>query len=110
VDDEQVACDILSKYLRTDGHRVECVSCGEDALARLQTEGIDLMLTDHGMPGMNGVQLIDAARAFGHQQPVILMSGVDLDPRNKPDFVDSVLRKPIQQRDLRKLLAGIALN
>jgi signal transduction histidine kinase len=110
VDDEQVARDVLAKYLQTDGHHVECVSSGEDALARLHTDGIDLLVTDHGMPGMTGIQLIDAARAFGHQQPAILMSGLDLDPQNKPSFVSSILRKPIQQRELRKILAEIAWN
>ncbi len=110
VDDEQVACDVVAKYLRNDGHHVECVASGEDALARLHSDGIDLLLTDHGMPGMNGVQLIDAARAFGHQQPAILMSGMDLDSRDKPEFAHGFLRKPIRHRELQKLVADLSRN
>lgn len=110
VDDDHVARDVIGKYLRSDGHHVESVCSGEDALARLTTNGIDLLITDHGMPGMNGIQLAQAARAMGHEQPVILMSGFGIDPREKPDFVHSLLRKPIQQQELRKLLVEVARN
>jgi signal transduction histidine kinase len=108
VDDDHVACDVIGKYLRSDGHHVESAGSGEAALARLTTNGIDLLITDHGMPGMNGVQLARAARAKGHEQPVILMSGFGLDPGDKPDFVQGLLRKPIQQQELRKLLIEVA--
>jgi signal transduction histidine kinase len=101
VDDDHIACDVIGKHLRSDGHQVECVASAEDALARLRGNSVDLLITDHGMPGM---------RAMGHKQPVILMSGFALDPRDRPDYVCALLRKPIQQRDLRKLLLEVARN
>jgi CheY-like chemotaxis protein/anti-sigma regulatory factor (Ser/Thr protein kinase) len=110
VDDEHLARDVLARYLKADGHEVECVANGEDALLRLQTDGIDLLVADHGMPGMNGIQLIDAARAFGHRQPAILLTSIDLDPLDKPTSVQATLRKPIRKRDLQKLMAGIERN
>jgi signal transduction histidine kinase len=108
VDDDHVACDVISKQLRADGHQVESVASAEDALARLGANGIDLLITDHGMPGMSGMQLAHAARAMGHKQPVILMSGFPLDPKERPDSVHALLRKPVQQRELRKLLVEVA--
>ena len=66
------------------------------------------MITDHSMPGMNGIQLIQTARAMDHGQPAILMSGFGINPSEKPDFVCGFLRKPIQQQELRKLLLEIA--
>jgi signal transduction histidine kinase len=107
VDDDPVARDVIGKYLRSDGHEVECAASGEDALARLMTDGIELLITDYGMPGMNGTQLAQAARERGHGQPVILMSCFGIDPREKPDFIRGLLRKPIQQQELRKLLSEI---
>jgi len=108
VDDDHVSCDVIGKYLRSDGHTVESVGSGEDALVRLMSDGIQIMITDHSMPGMSGVQLARAARAMGHGQPVILMSCFGLDAEEKPDFVRGLLRKPIQQQELRKLLLEIA--
>lgn len=110
VDDDPVACDVIGKYLRSDGHEVESAASGEEALARLTTTGIELLITDHTMPGMTGIQLAHAARAAGHRQPVALMSCFDLEPLEQPDFVCGLLHKPIQQQELRKLLREVVNN
>lgn len=107
VDDDPVARDVIGKYLRSDGHHVENSSSGEEALARLVTGDVELLLSDYSMPGMNGIQLAKAARALGHEVPVILVSCFGLEPSEKPDFVRGLLRKPIQQQELRKLLMEI---
>ncbi len=108
VDDDPVSCDVLGKYLRADGHRVETVRSGDDALLHLSSNGVDLVITDQGMPGMNGTQLAGAVRERGHELPVVLMSCFGPDLREHPGLFRGVLRKPIQQRELRKLLSEIA--
>lgn len=107
VDDDHVSRDVIGKYLRSDGHRVENAVSGEDALVRLMSDGIELVITDHSMPGMNGIQLARAARVMGLEQPVILTSCLGPDAIDKPDFIRGLLRKPIQQQELRKLLTEI---
>ncbi len=107
VDNDDVASDIMCKYLRSDGHQVDSVSSGQSALDRLEDNDIELLITDYGMPGMNGAQLAEAALALNDELPVVLMSGFGLDFRDNPDLFRGILRKPIQQRELRKILTEI---
>ena len=48
--------------------------CGDEALAILQREAVDLVLTDMIMPGMNGLELVEIVRARFPLLPVILMT------------------------------------
>jgi len=75
VDDEAVILDILREHMSTRGY--ECILAGSplDALARLDQIEPDLMLTDLGMPGMNGIALTEAARAKWPDLAVIVMTG-----------------------------------
>jgi CheY-like chemotaxis protein len=59
------------------GHAaVHAVASGEEALAVLGQDGnFDLLLTDHMMPGMSGVQLADKVRALHPTLPVLIASG-----------------------------------
>jgi DNA-binding response OmpR family regulator len=53
------------------------ISChnGEDALARFKKGGIDLVLTDLIMPGLDGAKLIEEIKALSPRTPAILLSG-----------------------------------
>jgi len=54
----------------------DAVGNGEEALARLKEEGADLLLTDIGMPKMDGLQLIEAAKAHKPDLRCIILSGL----------------------------------
>jgi two-component system, OmpR family, response regulator CpxR len=53
------------------------ISCqnGEDALARFKRGGVDLVLTDLIMPGLDGAKLIEAIKEISPRTPAILLSG-----------------------------------
>ncbi len=51
-------------------------SDGEEALARLENDHFDLVLTDLNMPVMGGMELLDALRAREDQTPVAIISGL----------------------------------
>jgi len=57
VDDEPGIAAVLVEVLQLDGHIVETVSNGERALARIVTEGYDLILSDIRMPDLDGPTL-----------------------------------------------------
>ena len=79
VDDERRNRDLLEVLLVADGHDVVTASCGEDALAMLAAEPVDLVLLDVMMPGMDGYQVVSRIRgeqATGHI-PVVLISALD---------------------------------
>ena len=75
VDDNEQSLSIRKVLLETRGYRVvPCVN-GEDALARFRRGGIDLVLSDLVMPGLDGAKLIEAIKAISPRTPAILLSG-----------------------------------
>jgi two-component system response regulator CpxR len=75
VDDNEQSLSIRKVLLETRGYRVLAYSKGEEALERFKKGGIDLLLTDLSMPGLDGSKLIQAAKAISPQTPAILLSG-----------------------------------
>lgn len=75
VDDEAALRDPLAAFLSKQGHNVVTAADGYEALARIQQEKIDLILTDLLMPNMTGVELIAAVRERGLSLPIIAMTG-----------------------------------
>jgi CheY-like chemotaxis protein len=77
-DDNEVNRKVLAKQLDVLGYRCLVASSGDEALALLAREAVDLLITDLQMPGMDGVELArrvdamlgDPARAL----PIVLMS------------------------------------
>jgi PAS domain S-box-containing protein len=105
VDDEPIVAGVLRSILGRQGFRVSVAGNATEALERLQREGasIQLMLTDHGMPGMNGLQLIAETKRLYPQLPVLLLTGwgeTVLQTHVATVLPDAVLAKPINQSDL----------
>jgi CheY-like chemotaxis protein len=101
VDDEATARDVLTQYLKGDGHRVATACNGGEAIQRMMGEHFDLVITDHGMPGMSGIRLAEAVRRFDPAKPVFLLTGFAHDPAEQPASVDCVLKKPLVPHELR---------
>jgi signal transduction histidine kinase len=104
VDDEPSARDVVTKYLKGDGHRVVTASDGGEAIQRVMSEHFDLVITDHGMPGMSGTQLADAVHRFDPEKPVFLLTGFAYDPAQLPASVQCLLKKPLVPDELRSAL------
>ena len=75
VDDNEQSLSIRKVLLETRGYRVVPCLNGEDALARFRRGGIDLVLSDLVMPGLDGAKLIEAIKAISPRTPAILLSG-----------------------------------
>lgn len=74
VDDDQYVLDSTATLLRISGLDVTAVDSGEKALAALDRERFDLVLTDVNMPMMTGIELLRNIRAHDEELPVILMT------------------------------------
>jgi CheY-like chemotaxis protein len=100
--------------LEAEGHTVEAVSRGGEALERLARGGVEVVLTDRAMPEMRGDQLAAAAKLLDARVGVVMMTGFG-DMMNaageRPSGVDAVLGKPISRAPLLAALetAGGAL-
>ena len=62
VDDDTDACDVLRMILEGHGARVETAHSVADALAKIKHDPPDVLVSDIGMPGQSGYQLIEAVR------------------------------------------------
>jgi CheY-like chemotaxis protein len=108
VDDDPLVVAGTSSMLEELGHAAITVAAsGEDALAVLREDGdFDLLLTDHMMPGMSGVQLAARARALHVSLPIVIASGFA-----ELDEVAGVtwprLRKPYTLNDLATALVNV---
>jgi len=75
VDDDPVNRVLLDAVLSPEGYRVTEADSGEKALARLAEGGVDLVLLDMMMPGMNGVQTIQVLRKITPKIPILGLTG-----------------------------------
>jgi len=74
VDDETAMLQTLEILLRGEGYEVALADSGPKALAALEDEKPDIVLTDIRMPGAGGLDVLSEARAVDPEMPVILMT------------------------------------
>jgi len=75
VDDNEQALSIRKLMLETRGYRVLACSNGQQALETFKQGGIDLVLSDLQMPGLDGAELVDRIKDISASTPAILFSG-----------------------------------
>jgi CheY-like chemotaxis protein len=104
VDDDPLIAMSTVEMLEDLGHRVIGVSSGQHALDILRSEQpVDLMVTDHMMPGMTGLELAAASREVRPSLPVLLATGyAELPEGTQLDLPR--LAKPYHQDQLRDQL------
>ena len=78
VDDADLNRDVLKRILEREGHQVTTAVDGADALQKLQDHTFDLILLDVMMPGVDGIQVIEAMHGDERlkQLPVIMLSAL----------------------------------
>jgi two-component system response regulator CpxR len=75
VDDNEQSLSIRKLMLETRGYRVIVCTTGEEALEVFRRGGIDLVLTDLMMPGLDGNELVTRIKQVSPKTPIILFSG-----------------------------------
>jgi two-component system, OmpR family, response regulator CpxR len=75
VDDNEQSLSIRKVMLETRGYRVVACNGGREALEIFKQGGVDLVLTDLIMPGIDGTRLIEEIKSISPQTPAILFSG-----------------------------------
>ncbi len=74
VDDETAILDALQILFRGEGYAVSVANSGQKAMAALEQERPDIVLTDIRMPGAGGLEVLSAARRVDPEIAVILMT------------------------------------
>lgn len=82
---------------------VKTARSAQEALAFLETESIDVLLTDITMPEMSGIELIEQAKKKGHQFISLILSGYqefDYVKKGMALQVQDYLLKPVNKQEL----------
>lgn len=74
VDDEENIRLLFSEELEEEGYEVEVASNGLEALEKLKDKKFDIVVMDIKMPGMGGIETLNAIKNANKEQPVILCS------------------------------------
>jgi two-component system, cell cycle response regulator len=107
VDDDPDIASLLVARLRTLGYDAEAACDGQAALARVSAAPPDLIMLDVSMPGMTGLEVLDALRARDLDLAVVLVTGwgsedVAIDALRRG--ADDYLRKPFPPEELEATL------
>lgn len=106
VDDDALNLNVLLSLLSVEEYAVRAVTSGEAALALLQEQQWDLVVTDIMMPGMSGYEL---TRRIRQQYMVSELPVLVLTARSRPEDIENgflagandYLTKPVDARELR---------
>jgi PAS domain S-box-containing protein len=109
VDDDPLVSTGTAAMLEDLGHVVLEANTGTEALAILQSDRrIDIVLTDHAMPGMTGTELARRIRQTYPGLPIVLATGyAELPHGDGEDLGLPRLAKPYRQEDLAAAIASV---
>jgi len=105
VDDEKAIANLTKRVLERHGHEVMTASSAEEGILAFSGDphAFDLLITDHAMPGMSGLDLIEKVKISRPDLPTVLYSGYHTElseARAKSLNVDALLWKPLTEEDL----------
>ena len=106
VDDSRVVRSLVRGALTADAHRVVEAPGAREALAALDAEAVDLVITDVNMPEIDGLSLVRTLRARPRERftPVLVLStegGEDMKQRGREAGATGWLVKPFDPDQLR---------
>jgi signal transduction histidine kinase/CheY-like chemotaxis protein len=111
VDDNPDVLQVSADMLRQLGYSVTTATSGREALAALETRPAIVVL-DHAMPAMTGLQVASVMRQRGYGGPIILATGyaeLGEAEQHELETLQGVLNKPYSIRDLETLLVRVEI-
>lgn len=115
VDDDPVIIESVRNILQSEGHRVTAAEGGQAGIdafgaAMELDEPFDVVITDLGMPHVDGRKVAASIGKVSPDTPIILLTGWGqrlLDENDLPTGVHRVLAKPPRLSELRSALSGL---
>ncbi len=112
VDDEPDILDVCKRILATEDYQVETAQSGHAALKQMKQQPFDLLVTDIKMPGMDGLELVQAVKQIAPHIPCVIMTGfstMDTTLKALKLGVDEYVIKPFAPEELT-IAVGKALE
>jgi hypothetical protein len=113
VDDEADTRDLMQRVLEERGATVSAASGGAEALRMMDTRRADALISDIGMPGMDGYQLMRAIRAnepIDRRLPALAVTAFARGEDRKKALLAGYhlhVAKPVDVRELVVVVAGL---
>src|SRR5581483_8959014 len=107
-DDELSMRELLELVFKREGHQITSAASGREALAAMEKDSFDLIITDVKMPDLTGIDLLKAVREQSPDTMVIMMTAFATINSAREAFklgVDEfklIVRKALEKRDLRQ--------
>jgi two-component system, response regulator PdtaR len=113
VEDDELFRKALMTYLSFLGFRINTAGTAEEALEEAELSGVDMLLVDYHLPGMNGIELARTLHARDHFPRIVLMSGYlaeAIHEEARSVSIDQVLRKPGDMTSLQQTILTLCNN
>lgn len=112
VEDDPIAGEMISGFVRAGGYQALLAQDGQAALVMLREHRIDVVVTDLAMPRLNGLRLIRTIRDSGDDIPIIALSGKNADQLDLAENygANASLAKPVEGPPLLELLQRIVAD
>ena len=110
VDDDRQIREELEEALSQQGHRVLSASCGTEALALIEAEKVDLVITECRDRLASGTTFVNELREraeSGSKIPVIALTNTPEGAAHSPFRFDKILAKPLLPQALTKALKSV---
>jgi CheY-like chemotaxis protein len=110
VDDMRELREVARLALTRAGHKVSVAPDGGDAFTLVSADptGYDIVITDHHMAGMNGLELVMKLRELHFPGTIAIVSSelnIDVEDEYRKLGVEKILNKPVELSHLRNLVA-----
>jgi len=111
VDDDDVLRSELSEWLTREGYEVESVDSGKAALEMVKKRDFELILTDLKMPGMDGIDVLEAVKKLKPQGHVVMITAfgtIDTAVKAMKIGADDYICKPFEMEQLQYAIENVA--
>jgi CheY-like chemotaxis protein len=108
IDDEAAIRDIVAALLEQEGYRVRSVSSPGEALDAARAEPPDLIISDLQLDEADGLETIAQLRQLNGKTPVILLTGVLIDPKVARETVGRLVTSYLEKtRPLSEIIKEV---
>jgi len=95
-EDDKAVREFVARALRHSGHEVVTADDGLDALARIDKEEFDLLITDIVMPGLDGIALALKLSKDRPELPILMMTGYAAE-RQRAHNLDALIHRVVSK-------------
>ncbi len=111
VDDSKDLTHVISDFLSMHGYQVITADDGYDALDCMDSQPVEVVVSDIHMPRMDGFTLMGEIKSKYPEIPIILITGFSVNEAKKLAFergANAFVAKPFKLKDLKNVIESVS--